>query len=70
VDRLNQWLALAANVGVIAGIIFLVYEIRVNTDAVRSANYAAYNDVSAAWGAFTAEHAADLASITQKPDLT
>ena len=66
VDRLNQWLTLAANVGVIAGIMFLAYEIRVNTDAVRSSNYAAYNEVSAAWGALTAEHAGDLAAIMQE----
>ena len=30
-DRLNRWLTLAANIGVIASIIFLGYEIRQNT---------------------------------------
>jgi len=35
--RLNAWLTLAANVGVLVGIIFLVFELRQNTVAVRSA---------------------------------
>ena len=35
-DRLNQWMTLAANVGVLIGIIFLAYEIRQNTDAVHA----------------------------------
>ncbi len=34
-DRLNQWLLLAANLGVLAGIIFLSIEIRQNTLAIR-----------------------------------
>lgn len=35
-DRLNKWLTLAANIGVIAGIVFLAIEIRQNSDAVRA----------------------------------
>jgi hypothetical protein len=35
-DKLNKWLTLAANVGVIAGIVFLAIEIRQNSDAVRA----------------------------------
>jgi len=34
-DRLNQWLILVANVGVLVGIIFLSMEIRQNTLAIR-----------------------------------
>ncbi len=37
VDRLNQWLILAANLGVLVGIIFLSIEIRQNTTAMRGA---------------------------------
>ena len=33
-DRLNQWLSLAANIGVIAGIIFLGVEIQQNTQSI------------------------------------
>ena len=33
-DMLNQWLMLAANLGVIAGIAFLAVEISQNTEAV------------------------------------
>ena len=33
-DRLNQWLSLAANIGVIAGIIFLGVEIQQNTRSI------------------------------------
>ena len=36
VDRINQWLTLCANVGVLIGIGFLAYEIRQNTDATRA----------------------------------
>ena len=35
-DRLNQWMTLAANIGVLIGIVFLAYEIRQNTDAVHA----------------------------------
>jgi hypothetical protein len=35
-EKLNQWLTLAANVGVLVGIFFLAYEIRQNTEAVKS----------------------------------
>ena len=34
-DRLNQWLILAANLGVLIGIIILSMEIRQNTVAIR-----------------------------------
>ena len=36
-DRLNQWLILVANLGVLVGIVFLSIEIRQNTTAVRGA---------------------------------
>ena len=34
-DKLNQWLALVANIGVLVGIFFLVVEINQNTAAIR-----------------------------------
>ncbi len=34
-DRLNRWMTLAANIGVIAGILFLSFELRQNTMASR-----------------------------------
>ena len=34
-DSMNRWLTLAANVGVLAGIIFLAYELQQNTVATR-----------------------------------
>lgn len=37
-DSLNKWLTLAANIGVIAGIIFLGLELNQNTTAVQSAS--------------------------------
>ena len=36
-DNLNKWLTLIANVGVIAGILFLAYEIRQNTQMMQAA---------------------------------
>ena len=35
-DRLNRWLTLGANVGVIAGIVFLAFELRQNNDLLES----------------------------------
>ena len=35
-DRLNQWLSLAANFGVIAGILLLAYEIRQNSEVLEA----------------------------------
>ena len=35
-EKLNQWLTLAANVGVLIGIFVLVYEIQQNTEAIQS----------------------------------
>ena len=46
-DRLNKWLVLLANIGVIAGIVFLAMEIKVNTSAIRSASLQSITDASA-----------------------
>ena len=35
IERLNRWLTLAANIGVLAGILFLSFELRQNTVASR-----------------------------------
>jgi hypothetical protein len=35
-ERINRWLSLAANIGVVVGIIFLAIEIRQNTEMLRS----------------------------------
>jgi hypothetical protein len=35
-DRLNRWLALGANLGVLIGLILLVYEVRQNSDLMRA----------------------------------
>lgn len=38
-DRTNQWLTLVANLGVIAGLVFLGYEIRQNTNIAKASAY-------------------------------
>ena len=38
-DRLNRWLTLAANIGVLFGLIFLVVEIRQSNDLARASAY-------------------------------
>ncbi|MEJ2238785.1 MAG: hypothetical protein P8X82_10850 [Gemmatimonadales bacterium] len=44
-DRVNQWLTLAANIGVFAGIVFLVFEIQQNTAQMRAeAAYSIHED--------------------------
>ena len=35
-SNLNEWLTLAANIGVLAGLFVLIYEINQNTDALRA----------------------------------
>ena len=40
-DKLNQWLTLIANVGVLVGIFFLAFEVQQNTTAIRSQTRAA-----------------------------
>ncbi|MCG8414160.1 MAG: hypothetical protein MI746_08060 [Pseudomonadales bacterium] len=35
-DKLNSWLSLLANIGVLLGIVFLVYEIQQNTNSMQS----------------------------------
>jgi len=68
-ERLNQWLALIGNVGVIAGIIFLAYEIQANTNAVRSATYQAFNDSSFSWADSRIENAVMVARIENRGGL-
>lgn len=45
-ERLNQWLMLIANLGVIAGIVFLAYEIRVNTQALNASTSTSFMENS------------------------
>ena len=42
-ERLNRWLTLLANIGVVAGLVFVAIEIRTNTDANRLAIYDGYS---------------------------
>ena len=67
-ERLNQWLALIGNIGVIAGIFFLAYEIQANTNAVRSATYQAYNESTFSWADTVLEYSSELAKIYQVED--
>jgi len=43
-DKINRWLTLGANLGVLIGIAFLVVEIRQNTTALTAAAYQARSD--------------------------
>ena len=48
-ERLNQWLTLVANFGVVIGIVFLAYEMRLNTESMKSSTAAqsmtAWNEI-------------------------
>ena len=57
-DKLNQWLMLAANLGVIAGIAFLALEVSQNTEALQAQS--SYNLYQAKTGSFR--------MIAQNPD--
>jgi hypothetical protein len=39
VERLNQWMTLVANIGVVAGIVFLGFEIQQTGDAINAQTY-------------------------------
>ncbi len=69
VERLNHWLALIGNLGVIAGIFFLAYEIQANTNAVRSATYQAFNDSSFSWADSAIGNAAIMAKVAANGSL-
>jgi hypothetical protein len=45
VEKLNHWLMLAANIGVIGGIVFLAYEIRQNTSQMRTESSYAITEI-------------------------
>jgi len=53
VDTTNQWLTLAANLGVIAGLIFLGIEIRQNTNIAKASAYREIIQDIAAWRELT-----------------
>ena len=63
-EKLNDWMTLAANIGELAGIVFLAYEIRVASNSVSNAAAAGYVEI---WREF-AENARDpeILSITGK----
>ncbi|MGK0224847.1 MAG: hypothetical protein ACI9ON_004104 [Limisphaerales bacterium] len=62
-EKFNQWVTIIGNLGVIAGIFFLAYEIQANTNAVRSATYVAFNESSFSWADSQIENAAMVAKI-------
>ena len=68
-ERLNQWIALAANLGVIIGIVVVAYEIQANTNAVRSATYQGFTDSSFSWADTMVEQAPELAKIIQQGSI-
>jgi hypothetical protein len=71
-ERANQWLTLIANIGVVAGIIFLAIEIRQNTESqnefVRVAQANAYQArafaASSTWSAFASSPEVIEAMVT------
>jgi len=68
-DRLNSWLTLAANIGVLAGIIFLGVEIRQNTNASQAEFRQAALE-SATEYLYTAVEDPELWLMRFKPTLT
>lgn len=52
-DKTNQWLTLVANLGVIAGLIFLAIEIRQNTSIAKASAYRENIQDIAAWRELT-----------------
>lgn len=67
-ERLNRWLALVANIGVVAGIVFLGFEIQQNTAATHSSTVQSVTDISTT-GLREYAANANLARIRMKGDF-
>ena len=61
-DRLNQWITLIANLGVVAGIFFLGFEIQQNSVAINAQTYQSRAQIVQEWSSMVAdsEHFAPL----------
>jgi hypothetical protein len=66
VERLNQWMTLVANIGVVAGLMFLGYEIQANTAALRSDTYQGFIEASFSFADTTMQYAKELTAMEQK----
>ena len=55
-DRINRWMMLAANIGVLIGILFLIFELRQNTVASRLNSSKTFQDNFSEMGYFIAEN--------------
>ena len=71
-DRLNRWLTLAANLGVIAGIVFFALEVRQTRDAVLGTTYLARASAQEEWGKYIADsdHVAKLITSYRDSDFS
>jgi hypothetical protein len=54
-DRVNRWLTLAANVGVIGGLLLVALQLRQTTTAILGATYQAGAESSAEWNKWVVE---------------
>ena len=54
-DRINRWLTLAGNVGVIGGLLLVALQLNQTTNAIRGSNYFAAAESSADWNKWVAE---------------
>ena len=64
-DKINRWLTLAANIGVLAGIIFLAMEVQQNNEILSAQARRDQLDARSAAGAMVITNS-DLAEITYK----
>ena len=58
-EKLNQWMTLLTNIGVLAGLVLLVYEVNQNTNALR-------NETDVAIYSMAAE---DTRTVIENPDI-
>ena len=73
IDRLNQWLTLLANFGIIAGFVLVAFQLSLNTEAVRLQSAMAMNrDASTAESAYMGEttHIAMANAIFRTAEMT
>ena len=66
-ERLNKWLGLVANFGVVVGIVFLAYEMRLNTDAMQSSTSA---QMVTNWNSITLEGATNRDLVEAQIDVS
>lgn len=65
-DAIGAMGEVAGAVAVVVTLVYLAGQLRQNTRAIKSANYAAYNQVASSWADFVANHAEEMPGFDER----